>query len=120
MLITDESKEMYLETIYELSLIQEHVKAVDIVNKMGYSKPSVSNAMKKLLETEYIEVNNFNITLTEKGLSLAKKVYEKHTTLTDVFEGFGMPKEMAEENACRVEHVISDEAFEYIKNKSNN
>ncbi|MBQ6479318.1 MAG: metal-dependent transcriptional regulator [Erysipelotrichaceae bacterium] len=111
-----ESAEMYMETIHILSLKNKNVRAIDISRHMNFSKPSVSRAMKNLSNDGYISVDaNGNITLTEKGLKIAKGIYEKHRQLTDFFIRIGVSPETAEEDACRIEHVISDETFEAIK-----
>ena len=112
-----ESGEMYLETILILSQKSETVRAVDICNEMGFSKPSVSRAMGLLKDGGFIEVAvNGAITLTPVGLSTARKIYERHTILTDVLLSLGVDEDHAAEDACRIEHVISDATFEAIKN----
>lgn len=111
-----ESAEMYMETIHILSMKNKNVRAIDISRYMGFSKPSVSRAMKNLNSEGYITIDgNGNISLTEKGLKIAKEIYEKHRQLTDFFVRIGVSPETAEEDACRIEHVISDETFEAIK-----
>ena len=111
-----ESAEMYMETIHILSLKNKNVRAIDISRHMGFSKPSVSRAMKNLSNDGYISIDvNGNIALTEKGLKIAEGIYEKHRQLTDFFIRIGVSPETAEEDACRIEHVISDETFEAIK-----
>lgn len=111
-----ESAEMYMETIHILSLKNKKVRAIDISRHMGFSKPSVSRAMKNLSNEGYISIDvNGNISLTEKGLKIAEGIYEKHRQLTDFFIRIGVSPETAEEDACRIEHVISDETFEAIK-----
>ena len=116
--IFDESREMYLETILVLSLESDFVRSVDVANKLDYSKPSVSRAVKNLVnERTIIVLDNGHIQLTEKGLKEATSIYEKHKILTKVFiEVLNLDPELAEKDACRVEHVISDETFEAIKN----
>lgn len=112
-----ESGEMYLETILMLSNKLEAVRSIDVVREMNFSKPSVSNAMKLLKEEGYILIDERGyITLTEEGRAIAEKIYERHTTLTQMFLTLGVSKETAVEDACRIEHVISDEAFLAIKN----
>lgn len=116
----NESMEMYLETIYTLQNSGKTVHAIDIANELNYSKPSVSRAMKLLVSNNYITINQQqDILLTEEGYNLAKSVYEKHTILTNFFMSVGADKALAEENACRIEHVITDELFLIIKNKMN-
>ena len=111
-----ESAEMYMETIHILSLKNKNVRAIDISRHMGFSKPSVSRAMKNLSNEGYISIDvNGNISLTEKGLKIAEGIYEKHRQLTDFFIQIGVSPETAEEDACRIEHVISDETFKAIK-----
>ena len=112
-----ESGEMYLETILVLSQKSDTVRAVDICNEMSFSKPSVSRAMGLLKDGGFIEVAvNGAITLTPVGLSIAQKIYERHTILTDVLLSLGVDADHAAEDACRIEHVISDTTFEAIKN----
>ncbi|MBQ1307711.1 MAG: metal-dependent transcriptional regulator [Erysipelotrichaceae bacterium] len=111
-----ESAEMYMETIHILSLKNKNVRAIDISRYMNFSKPSVSRAMKNLSHEGYVSIDvNGNISLTEKGLRIAEGIYEKHRQLTDFFVRIGVSPETAEEDACRIEHVISDETFEAIK-----
>ena len=111
-----ESAEMYLETILILSKEGSPVRSLDIANYMGYSKPSVSRAVKLLKEGNYIIVdNNGHITLTDTGNNVANKIFERHQLLSSLFEGLGVSKETAAEDACKIEHVISDETFEAIK-----
>ena len=111
-----ESAEMYLETIHVLSQNNENVRAIDICRKMGFSKPSVSRAMKNLAAEDYIAVDsNGYITLKEKGKAIAEKIYERHKILTGCLKYLGVNEKTAEEDACRVEHVISDETFKAIK-----
>ena len=111
-----ESAEMYMETIHILSLKNKNVHAIDISRYMNFSKPSVSRAMKNLSRDGYVSIDgNGNITLTDKGLKIAERIYEKHRQLTDFFVRIGVSPETAEEDACRIEHVISDETFEAIK-----
>ena len=110
------SGEMYLETIYVLSNTKKAVRSIDISEKMNYSKPSVSRAVGLLKKENYISVDGDGyITLTEAGLSLAKKIYERHTVLTKVLTMLGVDDETASEDACRIEHVISDKTFEALK-----
>lgn len=111
-----ESGEMYLETILTLSEKLDAVRSIDIVREMNFSKPSVSNAMKLLKEEGYILIDdNGYITLTEDGHFIAEKIYERHTTLTQWFVSLGVSEETATEDACRIEHIISDESFNAIK-----
>ena len=111
-----ESSEDYLESILILKNQKGSVRSIDIVEDLGFSKPSVSVAMKKLRENGYIEVDEKGyITLTDEGLRVAKKTYERHVLLTDLFVSLGVDKDVAENDACRVEHNLSDETFEAIK-----
>ena len=103
-----ESGEMYLETILILLRSSSSVRAIDVGEYMGYSKPSVSRAMGKLKSDGFIA-------LTETGRTVAEKIYERHTLLTDFIEGMGVSRETAAADACKIEHDISDETFEAIK-----
>ena len=112
----NESAENYLETILMLSKKLPVVRAVDIANELGYKKSSVSIAMKHLRENGFIEMDkNGFITLLDAGRSIAEAVYERHTILTTVLKSIGVPAEIAREDACRMEHIISEETFEAIK-----
>ena len=112
-----ESGEMYLESIFILSKEKGNVRSIDICEYMGYSKPSVSRAVGLLKNGGYISVNKDGyITLTSAGLDIAQNIYERHTILTSVLTYLGVDKETASEDACRIEHVISKESFEAIKN----
>lgn len=111
-----ESGEMYLETILILSQKLQHVRSVDIGEYMGYSKPSVSRAVGLLKNGGFISVDgNGHITLTEVGRSHADKILERHRILSEVLEAIGVSHETASEDACKIEHVISDETFKAIK-----
>lgn len=111
-----ESGEMYLETILILSGKKSAVRAIDIVEYMGFSKPSVSRALGKLREMQYILVDDAShITLTETGRALAEKIYERHTLLTDLLMRLGVDEETAVADACKIEHNISDKTFAAIK-----
>ena len=111
-----ESGEMYLETILILSKKKSAVRSIDVVEYMGFSKPSVSRAMSKLREDRYIvmDVDGF-IALTEKGRELAGKIYERHTALTEFLVSIGVDEKTAAADACKMEHDISDETFEAMK-----
>ena len=110
-----ESGEMYLETILILSR-RGPVRSIDVSEYMGYSKPSVSRAVSLLKSGGYLtmEENGF-LHLTEVGQELAEKIYERHTTLTEALMSLGVDREAATEDACRIEHVISDESFRAIQ-----
>ncbi len=111
-----ESGQMYLETIYVLSKEKSLVRAIDVGEHMGYSKPSVSRAMGILKKEELIEIDESgHITLTGKGESIARSMYERHTILTKLLCSVGVSEETATEDACRIEHCISEETFEAIK-----
>ena len=110
------SGEMYLETIYVLSQEKSSVRSVDIAVHMNYSKPSVSRAVGQLKSFEYIIIDcEGYISLTDKGLREAKKIYERHTVLTKALVMLGIDEEIATEDACRIEHVISEESFDAIR-----
>ncbi len=112
-----ESGEMYLETIYVLRKEKSQVRSVDVAEHMGYSKPSISRAMGLLKNGGFIEIApDGSITLTETGVSVAEKIYERHTLLSGLLISLGVSPETASEDACRIEHAISDESFEAIKN----
>lgn len=112
-----ESGEMYLESIYVLTKKSDSVRSIDVCEYMGYSKPSVSRAVGLLKKGGYIEVDALGfITLTDIGRDVAKKIYERHTILTECLVKLGVSRTTAAEDACRIEHVISDESFEAIKN----
>lgn len=111
-----ESAENYLETILVLQKRNGNVRAIDIANELEFSKPSVSVAMKNLRNNGLIHVDDTgSITLKPEGLKIAQSVYEKHTILTTCFVAMGVPQEIAAEDACRIEHVLSPESFEAIK-----
>ena len=111
-----ESGEMYLETILRLQDEMRIVRAIDVAEEMDYSKASVSRAVKILKNDGYIEVERTgNLLLTKEGEKLAKKIYDRHTTLTSYLESIGIDPQTAEEDACRIEHVISDKSFNVIK-----
>lgn len=111
-----ESGEMYLETILRLQDEMRIVRAIDVAEEMDYSKASVSRAVKILKNDGYIEVERTgNLLLTKEGEKLAKKIYDRHTTLTSYLESIGIDPQTAEEDACRIEHVISDRSFNVIK-----
>ena len=115
-----ESAEMYLETIYQLSLERTNVRSIDVAESMGYSKPSVSRAVSLLKQGGYLLMDKEGfLTLTESGLETAKKVFERHTILTQILIRLGVEEDIASEDACKIEHVISDAAFEAIKEHLN-
>lgn len=107
-----ESVENYLETILVLSVDKKRVRSVDIANEMGYSKPSISIAMKNLKLSGYIEVGtNGDITLTDTGREIAQKIYDRHTLISEWLIFLGVNKETAVKDACKMEHGISEESF---------
>ena len=111
-----ESGEMYLETILILKNKQDTVRAIDIAEDMKFSKPSVSRALSILKEENYISVDEKGfIKLTRKGSLIAKKIYERHVVLSDMLIALGVDKKTALDDACRIEHVISDQSFAAIK-----
>ncbi len=112
-----ESGEMYLETILRLSLRNEIVRSIDVAQAMGFSKPSISRAMKTLKENGYISINpdTGSITLLDKGKEVAEMIFERHQVLTQCLEYLGVPHDKAQDDACRIEHVISDESFQALK-----
>jgi hypothetical protein len=112
-----ESAENYLETILILQKRNGSVRSIDIVNELDYTKPSVSIAMKNLRENGYIEMDSGGfITLLESGRKIAEKMYERHTFISDWLISLGVNPAVAVDDACRMEHVISEESFTAIKN----
>lgn len=115
-LVIHESAEDYLESILILKERRGVVHSIDIVNELGYSKPSVSIAMKKLRESGYISMApDGSITLNESGMEVASRIYGRHKTLTKLFTMLGVSPETAAEDACKVEHDLSDETFSRIQ-----
>ena len=115
-----ESGEMYLETIYVLSQKKNFVRAIDICEELGYSKPSVSRAMGLLRDGGYINVaKDGGITLTDLGLEVAERTYERHQVLSKFFISIGVNEETAVNDACKIEHVISSETFAALKKHMN-
>ncbi|SCW50906.1 iron (metal) dependent repressor, DtxR family [Ruminococcaceae bacterium YRB3002] len=111
-----ESGEMYLETIYVLSQSSDEVRSIDIGKYMGFSKPSVSRAIGVLKKNGYVSIDEQgHIQLTDAGKKIAKTIYERHTVLTEMLISLGVDKETATEDACRIEHYISDKSFKAIK-----
>ena len=111
-----ESAEDYLEAILRLSEKSSEVRSVDIAAMLEVSKPSVSHAMKLLREDGYIAMDRYGtVTLLEKGAAIAKRIYERHLVLSKILEMIGVTPEVALEDACKVEHDLSDETFEKIK-----
>lgn len=111
----DETKEMYLEAIYLLALENENVRAVDVAKAMGYSKPSVSVAIKKLKGEGYLETDDHGfIRLTKRGLDISKPLYQRHMIIAEILMGIGVNKDTAYEDSCKIEHDLSDESFKAI------
>ncbi len=110
-----ESEEMYLETILLLKKEFKKVRSIDIANTLNYSRASVSRAINLLKERGYIEVVNSYIDFTEKGIERANEIYERHEIITGVLKKMGIPSDIAEDNACRIEHVITKELLDYFK-----
>ncbi len=111
-----ESAENYLEAILMIHQRTGHVRSIDIANELSFSKPSVSVAMKNLRTNGYITMDqDGSISLTPKGMEIAQKVYERHTLISSWLEHLGVPPEIAAEDACRMEHVISQESFQALK-----
>lgn len=115
-MILQESGEMYLETILILSQKSELVRAIDVGEEMGFSRPSVSRAVHLLTEGGFINVDSGGgLTLTDAGLEIAKKIYERHTVLSKWLISLGVDEETATEDACKIEHDLSDASFAAIK-----
>lgn len=111
-----ESGQMYLETIYILSLSKSYIRAIDVGEHLGYSKPSVSRAMSILKKNGYVTVDTDGaISLTESGMEIAKTMYMRHTVLTKMLMQLGVDEETATKDACRMEHVISEQSFAAIQ-----
>jgi len=115
--ITNESEEMYLETIYRLKTGGKEVRSIDIAKELNYTKASVSVGMKGLIAKNYIEYNpDKTIELTQLGKTMALKVYEKHVVLKETLMFLGADEKLAEDDGCKIEHVISEELLEVLKN----
>ena len=117
-----ESGQMYLETIYVLSRERSVVHSIDVSESMGYSKPSVSRAIGLLRSGGYVDMaEDGSLTLTPAGVAVAEQIYERHTILTDLLTKLGVDRETAAEDACKMEHVISDRSLmaikEFVKNQ---
>lgn len=111
-----ESAEDYLESILIITEKNGYCRSIDISNELGFSKPSVSVAMKKLKENGYINIEEHgHITLTDEGKSIAVKIYERHQILTKALVSLGVPEDIAKEDACKIEHDLSDDSFDAIK-----
>lgn len=113
-----ESGEMYLETIYVLGQRQQNVRSIDVAEEMGFSKPSVSRGVSILKQQGYLIVDgNGFLELTDSGMDLAKKIYERHTILTEALIKLGVDPEIAQQDACKMEHIISDETLNAFKKR---
>lgn len=111
-----ESGEMYLETIYILSKKSNYVRSIDVGEYMGFSKPSVSRAVGILKKGGFLNMNaDGSLTLTDSGLEIAEKIYERHTMLTEFLVRLGVDEETAAQDACKMEHDISEKSFEALK-----
>ena len=111
-----ESGEMYLETIHILSQKSSNVRAIDVGAYLGFSKPSVSRALGVLKNDGFVKADSAGyIQLTQKGEETAKRIYERHTVLTELFKGLGVSDDVAAQDACRIEHYLSEETFNAIK-----
>ena len=112
-----ESAEMYLETIYQLSLEHPSVRSIDVAEALNYSRPSVSRAVGLLKQGGYLVVDEDGfLSLTAEGQAVAEKIFERHTVLSRLFVSLGVSEAVATEDACKIEHIISDETFSAIKN----
>lgn len=113
-----EAVENYLETILILSQMQSDVHAIDICSYLGYSRPTVSIVLKKMRDDGLVDVDNDNhIRLTDSGRAIAERMYERHKLITEFLIGIGVSKNTAQNDACKIEHDISDETFEAFKRK---
>ncbi|CCY53350.1 iron dependent repressor DNA binding domain protein [Coprococcus sp. CAG:782] len=120
MLITNESVENYLETILRLSEKLPVVRSVDIAEELGYKKSSISVAMKNLKNQEYITVSDRGyIQLTESGMGIARKIYERHDVISTWLVTLGVDPQVASDDACKLEHVLSDQTFNALKDHIN-
>lgn len=116
-----ESEEMYLETIFVLLERSAHVRSIDVAEELGYSRPSVSRAVNLLSKKEYIKIDKSGqISLTEAGRAKATDIYERHRVITKLLLKLGADEAMAEDNACRIEHVISPDLFELLRKYAEN
>lgn len=115
-MVMQEAGEMYLETILRIQEEQGYARSIDVANRMGYSKPTISEQMKKFREAGLVSFDDeMHIILTQKGLKIAKKTYERHVAITRFLEAIGVSPATAENDACRFEHYISDETFNCMK-----
>lgn len=120
-MVMQEAGEMYLETILRIQEEQGFARSIDVANRMGYSKPTISEQMKKFREAGLVSFDDeMHINLTSKGMRIAKKTYERHVAITSFLESIGVSPETAENDACRFEHYISDETFNCMKSFAKN
>lgn len=110
-----ESEEMYLETILLLKKQYRDIRSIDIANTLNYSRASVSRAINLLKERGYIVITKGLISFTDNGLKKANEIYERHNVITSLLTKLGVPEELAEDNACRIEHVVTPELLDYFK-----
>ena len=111
-----ESGQMYLETIYVLSQKKPYVRSIDVAEHLGYSKPSISRAMSILKKDGYVALDAHGfLTLTDSGLTIARTMYTRHTVLTELLMKMGVDEKTAAEDACRIEHVISETSFDAVQ-----
>ena len=115
-----ETKENYLEAIYIISLNKTNVRAMDIVNYLGYSRPTVSIALKELEAGDFLKMDGFNVILTDKGKHIAETIYERHELIAALLMYLGVDEKTAYEDSCKIEHDISKTSFEAIKNSIKN
>jgi len=111
----NETRENYIEAIYIISLDKEEVRAIDVVEYLKYSRPTVSIALKQLEKDEYITIDKLKIKLTSKGLKIAKKMYERHEYIAKLLISLGVSEKTAYEDSCKIEHDLSKESFEALK-----
>lgn len=119
-MVINESVENYLESILVLGQKKGNVRSIDIVHELNFSKPSVSIAMSRLKENGYVTVNDHGyISLTDKGMEIANATYERHKIINDFLIYLGVPESIASEDACKMEHAVSDETLEKLKEHFN-
>lgn len=116
----DETIQNYLEAIYIISLQKEKVRAIDVVNYLNFSRPTVSIALKQLEDEEYINIDKNAISLTTKGINVAREMYERHEYIAKILMKLGVSEQTAYEDSCLVEHDLSEESFVAIKKATDN
>ena len=117
---SNETSQNYLEAIYILSLEKESIKAIDVVNYFGFSRPTVSVALKNLEVNGFIKIERYCISLTARGKRVAKDMYERHEYIAKVLMHYGVSKKIAYEDSCLIEHDLSEESFKAIKKATKN